>query len=360
MWHDTGHGAAFVPCDGHVVEPEAHVESAPPKRRFRNLVDASGLLDHLVVIPPRMPTPAEVLRLHTAEYVALIEDLSAGRNRNAGEALESTTVGRGSYEIALLAVGGCLAALEAVVTGKVDNAYALVRPPGHHAEPARGRGGCIFSNLVLAALHARDGLGLERIAIVDWDVHHGNGAELAFSDERSVLTISLHQENVYPPRSGGVAERGSGAGEGYNLNVPLPPGSGEGAYLAAIDRVVVPALEAYRPDVVLVGCGLDASAMDPLGRMLLHSGSFAAMTRRVLDTADAVCGGRVVFCQEGGYSSAYVPFCGVAIVEELAGVSARVEDPFLETWANIAGQELQPHQDAAIVAAERNVAALTG
>jgi acetoin utilization deacetylase AcuC-like enzyme len=215
----------------------------------------------------------------------------------------------------LLAVGGCLAAVEAVVAGTVDNAYALVRPPGHHAEPARGRGGCISSNLVLAALHAQAALGLERVAIVDWDAHHGNAAEVAFWEEPAVLTVSLHQDNTYPPGSGGVDERGGGPGEGFNLNIPLPLGSGDGAYLAAIERVVTPALRAHRPHLVLVGSGLDASAMDPLARMLLHGRSFAGMTRRILNVAADVCGGRVVFCHEGGYSSAYVPFCGLAVVE---------------------------------------------
>jgi acetoin utilization deacetylase AcuC-like enzyme len=358
MWHDTGHGTGFIPADGAVIEPEAHVESPRPKRRFRNLVEATGLLEQLVPIPPRMPTRSEMLRFHTAEYLELVEELSGRGGGDGGAALESTIVGPGSYEVALLATGGCLAAVEAVLGGAVSNAYALVRPPGHHAEPARGRGGCIFSNVVVAALHARQGLGLGRVAIVDWDVHHGNGAESAFWEDPSVLTISLHQDSVYPPASGDVGARGGGAGEGSNVNVPLPPGSGEGAYLAAIDRVVVPAIAAHRPELVLVACGLDASAMDPLGRMLLHSRSFASMTRRILDVADSVCGGRAVFCQEGGYSSAYVPFCGLAVVEELAGAQIRCRDPFLETWANVAGQTLQPHQEAAVVAAERNLATL--
>jgi acetoin utilization deacetylase AcuC-like enzyme len=313
-----------------------------------------------VPIAPRLPARAELRRFHTDEYLVLVERLSRNGGGNGGRVLESTIVGRGSYEIALLAVGGCLAAVEAVTAGAVDNAYALVRPCGHHAEAARGRGACIFSNLALAALHAREALGLERVAIVDWDAHHGNGTELAFWEDPSVLTISLHQDNVYPPASGGVGDIGAGVGAGFNLNVPLPAGSGEGAYLAALDRVVIPALEAHRPQLVLVGSGFDACAMDPLARMLLHSRSFAAMTRRILDVTADVCGGRVVFCQEGGYSSAYMPFCGLAVVEELSGVSTGIEDPFLETWANIAGQELQPHQDAAVAAAERNLAVLAG
>src|SRR5438093_10080017 len=211
MWHDTGTSAWVMPA-GLSVQPFAHIESAEGKRRIKNLVEVSGLFDHLVPLKPRAATEEEILRLHTPEYVARIKRESDALGGDAGDL---TPFGHGSYEIALLAAGGCMTAVEAVLDGKVDNAYALVRPPGHHAERDMGRGFCIFANTALAAAHARQALGLERVAIVDWDVHHGNGTEHAFYEDPSVLTISVHQDNNFPPQSGALTDRGKGAGEGY-------------------------------------------------------------------------------------------------------------------------------------------------
>ena len=207
--------------------------------------------------------------------------------------------------------------------------YAPVRPPGHHAEPTLGRGFCIFGNAAIGVMHAREARGLARVAVVDWDVHHGNGTQKAFYADPSVLTISIHQDNCYPPDSGHVHEIGEGPGEGFNLNVPLPPGSGVGAYVAAFERVVAPALRAFAPELIVVASGLDANTMDPLAHMLVHSDGYRQLTRIVLDVADEVCGGRLVVEHEGGYSPAYVPYCGLAVVEELAGVRGTIADPFL-------------------------------
>jgi len=205
-------------------------------------------------------------------------------------------------------------------------------------------------------MHARHARGLFRVAIVDWDVHHGNGTEHAFYSDPTVLTISVHQNNNYPPRSGAITDIGSHAGEGFNINVPLPPGSGVGAYVAAFQRVVAPALEAYRPELILIASGLDASAMDPLGSMMLTSDGYRTLTQIVLAVARDVCGGRLVACHEGGYSPAYVPYCGLAVIEELAGRRTGLEDPFLSLLAGFGGQEIQPHQEAVVDEAAKLVA----
>jgi acetoin utilization deacetylase AcuC-like enzyme len=350
MWHDTGSAAGALPAGGF-LEPGVHDENPSTKRRFRNLVEVSGLLDHLVAIAPRTATDEELLRFHTPEYVRRIRELSADRGGDAGEI---TPFGPGGFEIAALAVGGCLAAVDAVLDGTVENAYALVRPPGHHAEPGRGRGFCIFGNVALATMHARAARGLDRVAVVDWDVHHGNGTELAFWHDRTVLTISVHQDSCYPVDSGAADAVGEGDGAGFNVNVPLPPGSGVGAYVAAFERIVVPALRAFEPELIVVASGLDAGAFDPLARMQLSSDGFRRLTRLVMDVAGEVCGGRLVLCHEGGYSAAYVPFCGLAVLEELSGVRTEVDDPFLELCEAQAGQDLQPHQRAVVDAcAER-------
>src|SRR5438270_2238099 len=344
MWHDTGTGAWVMPAS-LTVQPLAHIESAEGKRRIRNLVEVSGLMDQLVQLKPRPATEDEILRLHTKEYVERIKKLSA---EAGGEAGEETPFGRGSYEIALLAAGGCITAVDSVLDGKVDNAYALVRPPGHHAERDQGRGFCIFGNTALAAMHARQARGLSRVAIVDWDVHHGNGTEHAFYEDPSVLTISIHQDNNFPAHSGAITDVRSGAGEGANINVPLPAGSGVGAYVATLERVVAPALRAFRPELVLVASGLDASAMDPLASMMMTSEGYRALTRIMLAAAGEVCGGRLVACHEGGYSPAYVPYCGLAIMEEMAGVRTGLEDPLLGLLGGMGGQDLQPHQEAVV------------
>jgi len=344
MWHDTGTSAWVTPA-GLTVQPLGHIESAEGKRRIRNLVEVSGLIDHLVQLKPRMATEDEVLRLHTREYMDRIKKAS---DEIGGDAGDLSPFGHGSYEIALLAAGGCMTAVDAVLDGKVNNAYALVRPPGHHAERTTGRGFCIFANTALAAVHARQSRGLSRVAIVDWDVHHGNGTEHAFYDDPTVLTISIHQDNNYPPNSGGIGDTGSGPGVGYNINVPLPPGSGVGAYAATFDRVVAPALRAFRPELILIASGLDASAMDPLASMMMTSDGYRKLTRTMLDVAAEVCGGRLVACHEGGYSPAYVPYCGLAILEEMAGIRTGLEDPLLELLAQFGGQEIQPHQEAVV------------
>ena len=225
MWHDTGSGAAAN------VEPGEHFENPETKRRLKNLLDLSGMTDNLVRLDPRMATEEELLRFHTEDYINRIRKLSDDLGGFAGP---NTPFGKGSYEIAKLAAGGTIVATEAVLSGRVDNAYALVRPPGHHAERDLGRGFCIFANVALAAMHAREIWGIERIATIDWDVHHGNGTQQAFYDDPNVLTISIHQDGLFPADSGNVNERGIKSGENFNINIHLQAVSGHGAYSADI------------------------------------------------------------------------------------------------------------------------------
>ena len=207
----------------------------------------------------------------------------------------------------------------------------------------------MIDNVAVAAEVALKQHGLKRVAIVDIDVHHGNGPEQAFFSRSDVLYVSLHQDELYPLDTGHVSASGEGAGAGYNVNVPLPPGSGIGAYAAAFDAVVEPALRAFKPEIILVSCGFDGSFLDPLGRMLLTSDDFRELTRRLRVCAEQLCGGKIVYCHEGGYSAAYVPFCGIAVLEELSGFASGVVDPFLmdvgsPKWAKVC----HPHQAAEI------------
>ena len=354
MWHDTGAAMGEVntgvgPFRGR-FQPGVHIEHPDTKRRLKNLLDARGVTDELVPIAPFEVDDETLLRFHTRDHVDRVGALSRGFGGDAGD---SAPVGPGSDAIARLAVGGAIRALDAVMAGQVDNAYVLSRPPGHHAVRDQGMGFCLYGNIALAILDALERGVVERVAVVDWDVHHGNGTEQAFLERDDVLTISVHQDMLYPFDTGSFADCGTGAGEGFNVNVPLPPGSGGGAWLAAMDRVVLPALLKFRPDLIVVACGFDGCFFDPLSHQMLLSNHYAEMMARVRDAADALCGGRILCCHEGGYSDFYVPLCGLAVIDVLrAGPPDATDlwDPYREL-ADLPWQALQPHQEAMIQAA---------
>ena len=333
---------------GRFDQPLEAWDSPEGKRRMLNLLDTSGLLAQLTPIPARMASEDELTRFHTADYVARVKELSEGDGGSVGE---QAIVTPGSYDILALAAGGCMAAVDGVLGGDVQNAFAFVRPAGHHAERDRGRGFCIFGNTALAVMHARAGHGLGRVAVVDWDVHHGNGTQSAFYDNADVLTISIHQDRRYPQDSGGMEETGAGDGVGANINVPLPAGSGHGAYVETLAEVVMPALRAFQPELIVIASGFDANGFDPLGRMMCHSETYREMTVAIMGLAGDVCEGRLVVCQEGGYSPGYMPYCCLAVVETLSGIRTEVEDVRGAHLAGVAGQELQAHQADVIEAA---------
>jgi len=338
MWHGGGNYVLTAPVGG-LVQPSAAgglPESPETKRRLRNLVEVSGLGKELVLGGANPVSREELAAVHPVSYLDEFKSLS---DRGGGELGLRTPFGPGSYEIAALSAGLVTQGLRTVLCGDLDNAYALSRPPGHHCLPEWPNGFCLLNNLAIAIKAARaDGLA-SRFAVIDWDVHHGNGTEHIFYEDPQVLTVSLHQERNYPLDTGDLGDVGAAAGEGYNMNIPLPPGSGHEAYLAAFDLLVGPKVRAFAPDVILVACGFDASGVDPLSRMLCHADTFRLLTRRTLDLADELCGGRVVMSHEGGYSEAHVPFCGHAVLQELSGSHIDAGDPLL---TRISGQ--QPNQ----------------
>eukprot|EP00879_Flechtneria_rotunda_P018807 GHRR01019740.1.p2 GENE.GHRR01019740.1~~GHRR01019740.1.p2 ORF type:complete len:252 (+),score=98.84 GHRR01019740.1:1242-1997(+) len=220
-----------------------------------------------------------------------------------------------------------------------------------------GGGYCLFNNVAIAALHALTEFQLDRVAVVDFDVHHGNGTQQVFQEDDRVLFISVHQAGNYPSSSGQVTEVGQGRGVGTTLNIPLPPGSGSGAYRATFDKVIGPALDIFKPQLIFVSAGFDANYMDPMGHMMLGSEDYRYFTSLLVQHAQATqeCQGRIVAVHEGGYSELYVPFCGLAVVEQLAGIRTKVVDPYWEDVSSFAYQELQPHQDAVIKQAEQQL-----
>ncbi|WP_293935259.1 class II histone deacetylase [Iodobacter sp.] len=328
LWHSTGLHALTLPVGGWVQPPAGvgHAESAETKRRLKSLLDVSGLSAQLLQRSAAPASEQALLRVHTPAYLARFKALS---DAGGGELGDHAPIGPGSYNIACLSAGLALAAVDAVMAGEVDKAYALSRPPGHHCLPDQAIGFCCLANIAIAVEAAKARYGLKRVAILDWDVHHGNGTQAIYYDCPDVLTISLHQDGCFPPGYSGATEHGSGAGEGANINVPLLPGGGHDAYRYAMERLVVPALDRFKPQLIVVACGYDANAVDPLARMLAHSETFRLMTKLSAEVAERHADGRLVLVHEGGYSDAYVPFCGLAVLEELSGIRTEVIDPLL-------------------------------
>lgn len=329
LWHSAGLHALTLPVGGWVQPPAAagHAESPETKRRLKSLLDVSGLSRQLQVQSATPATEEDLLRVHGAHYLQRFKAMS---DAGGGELGPQAPIGPGSYEIAKLSAGLAIAAVDSVLRGEADNAYSLSRPPGHHCLADSAMGFCFLANIAIAVEVAKARHGVGKVAVIDWDVHHGNGTQSIFEERGDVLTVSLHQDGCFPPGYSGEDDRGRGPGLGANLNIPLPPGSGHAAYVHAMQRLVLPALERFQPELIIVACGYDANAVDPLARMLLHSDSFREMTRLLRHTAERLCQGRLVLVHEGGYSEAYVPFCGLAVLEELSGIRTAVSDPMLE------------------------------
>ncbi|SHE37677.1 Acetoin utilization deacetylase AcuC [Loktanella atrilutea] len=332
FWHGGGNYAGMLPVGG-LVQPMATgglPENPETKRRLKNLITVTGLDRDLAMTGAPAATMEDLLRVHPQSY---LDDFRALSDATGGELGRRTPFGPGGFEVAAQSAGLALGALRAVLRGEMDNAYALSRPPGHHALPDFPNGFCLLANIAIA-IRAVQAEGLAgRIAVLDWDVHHGNGTEAVFYDDPDVLTISLHQDRNYPMDTGAFADRGRGAGQGFNLNVPLPPGTGHDGYLAALDRLALPAIRAFAPEVIVVACGFDAAANDPLGRMLATADTFRQMTARVMALAEELCDGKLLLVHEGGYSETYVPFCGHAVLEVLSGSAVTAPDPFAEVFA---------------------------
>lgn len=321
MWHAGGDYVLTMQAGG-LVQPGGSIPESPEsKRRMVNLMHVTGLMDRLQLQSAPSATREDLLRVHPASYLERFKALS---DATGGELGPRAPFLKGGYEIAARSAGLAKAAVAAVLQGQLAGAYALSRPPGHHALPDLPNGFCLFANIAIAIEAARTARLARRFAVVDWDVHHGNGTEAIYLDDPDVLTISLHQDRNYPLETGGADVRGAA---GANINIPLPPGTGHQSYLEALERIVLPALRRHRPEIIIVACGYDASAMDPLGRMVLGANSFGAMTALMQQAAAELCQDRLVLVHEGGYSEAHVPFCGHAAIARLARLNIEAADP---------------------------------
>jgi acetoin utilization deacetylase AcuC-like enzyme len=277
-------------------------------------------------VKPRLATREEIERVHTPEYIDLIASTA---DKPYVRLDGDTSTCAKSYEIALLAAGGLLELIKVVMQGKFNNGFALVRPPGHHAEKDKAMGFCIFNNVAIGAQYALKNFSLQRILIVDWDVHHGNGTQHSFYEEPRVLYFSTHRYGFYPG-TGAATETGKGKGEGFNVNVPLPAGMGDAEYGIIFEKILKPIALEYNPQLILVSAGFDIHYNDPLGGMDVSEKGFARMTQIVMEIAEATAKGKVVFTLEGGYNVAAQKRSVKAVLEELSQAAPFEKSDVLE------------------------------
>lgn len=298
--HDTGAG---------------HPESAARHAAVTRALEEAGLTGRLARIEARAAEPEELERCHARSYLERARaEIEAGRRElSTGD----TQVGKRSFEVAARAAGGVMKAVEAVMSGRLKRAFCAVRPPGHHARPAQGMGFCVLNNAALGARHAQAKLGAGKVAIVDWDVHHGNGTQDIFYEDGSVLFFSTHQAPWYP-FTGQAGETGAGAGRGTTINRPLAAGAGMGEIGKAFEEELLPALKEFKPDLILISAGFDSREGDPLGRFRLTDADFQSLTRVLRRAAEEHCEGRLVSVLEGGYNLEGLAKAVAAHVESLA------------------------------------------
>jgi acetoin utilization deacetylase AcuC-like enzyme len=326
----------------------ANVAQAVLTAQAHELVERSALAGVLTRISPVEAPDEALLAVHTAEYLDRLRAAGAGGPWEG----EYAPVTPATWEAARLTVGGVLGAVDAVLDGRVRRALVHARPAGHHAEPDRAIASTYLNNVACGVEHAR-ARGVERVAIIDWDVHVANGAERIFWDRDEVLALSLHQQDWYPAHAGALHATGGPGARGSTVNVPLPPATTDGGYRLAFDEIVAPIVRGFRPDLIMVAAGQDASVFDPTGRMLVSAEGFRTLATRVADLADELTDGRLAVSTEGGYSPIYNPFCLLGVLEGLAGESAGIADPWHDDATVLAARTPPDDRVRAAIAAVR-------
>jgi acetoin utilization deacetylase AcuC-like enzyme len=320
-----------------------HVEN--PQRLVHIYKALDEIETPLAEISPRAATREEITAVHDPAYV---DRIAATAGQSAVHLDADTSTSARSYEVSLLAAGGLLAAIDAVM-GDLTNAFALVRPPGHHAERNRAMGFCIFNNIAIGTRYALSAHGLERVLIVDWDLHHGNGTQHTFYADPRVLYFSTHQYPYYPG-SGHYTEIGEGEGKGYTVNCPLSTGYGDADYANILRHILRPIALAYQPQLILVSAGFDIYHQDPLGGMAVTEEGFARLTDIIMDVADSVCEGRLVVTLEGGYHLEGQARSVKEVVKRMAGDGM----PDRDTWEEQEAKEY-PHIQGIVTAVKESL-----
>jgi len=293
-----------------------------PERRERLIVTMSHLenqpwFETLKRYAPRNAEREWIERIHSNQYI----DRAAEEIKSGVAFIDTPDVGvsRESFDVAVLAAGGVLELADRVVSREVDNGFALIRPPGHHAEESAAMGFCLFNNVAITARYLQKKHGLDKIMILDWDVHHGNGTQHSFEDDPSVLYISLHQYPFYPG-TGAYTETGVGRGQGATLNLPMPAGSGDTDYQLAFSEQIIPKIEEFKPNAVLISAGFDAHRQDPLAQINLSTECYGWMSERLLEAANKHANGILISMLEGGYSLEVIALCVEQHLKVLAGI----------------------------------------
>jgi acetoin utilization deacetylase AcuC-like enzyme len=276
----------------------AHPEGSRRLVHLLEHLESTDTMSELELIEPHNPSAKWIKLIHSPEYIKSIEEAC----KNGIEMLDAdTTISQDSYDVALLAIGGVLAGVDAVVQKKVRNAFCAIRPPGHHAERERAMGFCIFNNIAVASRYIQKKHELNKVLIVDWDAHHGNGTQNAFYQDSTVYYFSIHQFPHYPG-TGKEDETGDGEGTGFTLNMPMAAGSGDVEYLEAFQNILYPAAQQFSPDFILISAGFDGHKDDPLSNLNLSTEGYEKLTRTVLNLAEECCEGRLISILEGGYN----------------------------------------------------------
>ncbi len=299
-----------------------HIENAKRLKAIISHLEQTGLKQQLIPIKPTAASIEELSLVHQKQHISHIQEVAQG---GGGWLNADTVMSANSYEAALYAAGGVIKATEAVMNGETDSAFALVRPPGHHATAERAMGFCLFNNVAIAAKYALTKYKLERIAIIDFDVHHGNGTQATFYDNPHVLYISTHQYPFYPG-TGSIDETGIGEGRATTVNIPLPAGGGDTEYLSVFDQIIIPAAKRFKPQLILVSAGYDLHWAEEIAMMQVSTTGFAQIVKIIKGLADELCSGRLVFSLEGGYHPAVLASSVKATFDMLLG-NTNIEDP---------------------------------
>lgn len=315
-----------------------HPEHAGRIEAVWKQLGASGLSEQLLQISPAAANDEQILAVHTQQHLRRL--IAVARGERTVRLDPDTYALPVSLDVARLAAGAVIGAVDAVLAAQADNALAIVRPPGHHATADRAMGFCLLNNVAIAARHAQSARGIERVLILDYDVHHGNGTNDIFYADPSVCFISIHQSPFYPG-TGALDETGGGAGRGYTLNIPLAGGHGDASYRRLFEEVVRPAVERFEPDLMLISAGFDAHWVDPLASMQLTLGGYDHLARECIGLAERLCNGRIVFVMEGGYDLSALANGWVNIARALLGQD-EVSDPYGEARSAMDARAIEP------------------
>jgi acetoin utilization deacetylase AcuC-like enzyme len=310
----------------HVMDP-GHPESPERLIAIYKMLEETRMKDRFESVNPRAATREELETIHSPAYIDLVASTAGKRYYRLD--MDTSTCAK-SYEAALWAAGGLLELIKAVMEGKLKNGFALVRPPGHHAERDRAMGFCLFNNVAIGAKYAIQHFSLQKVMIVDWDVHHGNGTQNSFYEDPQVLYFSTHRYGFFYPGTGAVTEVGKGKGEGFNINVPLSTRTGDAEYGNIFEKILKPIALEYKPQLILVSAGFDTHCDDPLGGMEVTEKGYSRMTQILMGIADVTAQGKMVITLEGGYDVAGQSRSVKAVLKELAQDSPLDKEELIE------------------------------